>query len=177
MGVDPTVSVLIGTVVRCYWRTVVTMIFGELYPKNLAIANPEPLARALAVPPAIYLLMFGWLITVFDLAGNALLRVLRIEPLEDVDESATRARPRGAHRGVAARAAPARTDLSMIIDASSTSQRDVEHAMCALQVDSVTPSDRRRGARADGHRHTHYPVIGDGGLPRRRTMSSHRPAA
>ena len=30
--------------------TIVTMIFGELYPKNLAIASPEPLARALAVP-------------------------------------------------------------------------------------------------------------------------------
>ena len=27
---------------------VVQMIFGELFPKNLAISNPEPLARALA---------------------------------------------------------------------------------------------------------------------------------
>lgn len=37
VGLDPAVSVLIGTVGALLLATIVTMIFGELYPKNLAI--------------------------------------------------------------------------------------------------------------------------------------------
>lgn len=48
VGVSTAVSVTLGTVLALVLATVVQMIFGELYPKNLAIANPEPLARALA---------------------------------------------------------------------------------------------------------------------------------
>lgn len=167
VGVDPTVSVLIGTVGALLLATVVTMIFGELYPKNLAIANPEPLARALAVPTRIYLLMFGWLITVFDLAANALLRLLRIEPLEDVDESAT-ARDLEAIIEESRQSGDLPDDLSMIIDRIlDFPQRDVEHAMVPRsQVDSVTPDTtvgEVRALMATGH--TRYPVIGDEDSP------------
>ncbi|MFM9709660.1 CNNM domain-containing protein, partial [Streptomyces galilaeus] len=37
-GIDAGVSIAIGTVAALLLATVVTMIFGELYPKNLAIA-------------------------------------------------------------------------------------------------------------------------------------------
>ena len=43
------------------------MIFGELYPKNLAIANPEPAGPAgLAGSTLVYMTVFGWLISFFD---------------------------------------------------------------------------------------------------------------
>jgi hypothetical protein len=42
LGVSMGVSVTLGTVIALALATVVQMIFGELYPKNLAIANPEP---------------------------------------------------------------------------------------------------------------------------------------
>ncbi|MFF7683191.1 hemolysin family protein [Microbacterium sp. NPDC007973] len=162
VGVDPAVSVLIGTVGALLLATVVTMIFGELYPKNLAIANPEPLARALAVPTRIYLLLFGWLITVFDVAANALLRLLRIEPLEDVDESAT-ARDLEAIIEESRQSGDLPDDLSIIIDRIlDFPQRDVEHAMVPRsQVGSVTPETtvgEVRALMATGH--TRYPVIG-----------------
>ena len=41
-GVPAALSISVGTVVALVIATVVQMIFGELYPKNLAIANPEP---------------------------------------------------------------------------------------------------------------------------------------
>src|SRR5690606_38385770 len=43
-GVDvPTgVGIAIGTVLALLFSTFVQMIFGELFPKNLAIARPEP---------------------------------------------------------------------------------------------------------------------------------------
>lgn len=167
VGIDPAVSILIGTVGALLLATVVTMIFGELYPKNLAIASPEPLARALAVPTRIYLMLFGWLITVFDVAANALLRLLRIEPLEDVDESAT-ARDLEAIIEESRQSGDLPDDLSMIIDRIlDFPQRDVEHAMIPRsQIDSVTPDTtvgEVRALMATGH--TRYPVIGDEDSP------------
>ncbi len=79
----------IGTVLAVLFSTVVQMVFGELFPKNLAIARPEPVARWLALSTTLYLKLFGWLITLFDAASNLLLRLLRIEPVHDVEHSAT----------------------------------------------------------------------------------------
>src|SRR5699024_11960125 len=66
------------------------LLFGELFPKNLAIARPEALATRLARSTSLYLALFGWLITIFDKSSNVLLRVLGIEPVHDVDHAATR---------------------------------------------------------------------------------------
>ena len=162
VGLDPAVSILIGTIGALLLATIVTMIFGELYPKNLAIASPERLARALAVPTRIYLLAFGWLITVFDMAANALLRLLRIEPLEDIDESAT-ARDLQAIVEDSRASGDLSDDLSMIIDRIlDFPHRDVEHAMVPRsRIDSISPETTVAEVRtlmSTGH--TRYPVIG-----------------
>ncbi|MEJ1089383.1 hemolysin family protein [Microbacterium sp. Mu-80] len=163
IGIPPAVSIAIGTVGALLLATVVTMIFGELYPKNYAIASPEPLARALALPTRIYLIAFGWLITLFDMAANALLRLVRIEPLEDVDESAT-ARDLEAIVEESRISGDLPDDLSVIIDRIlDFPERDVEHAMVPRsRVDTVSPDTtigEVRALMATGH--TRYPVIGD----------------
>lgn len=167
VGIPPATSILIGTTGALLLATIVTMIFGELYPKNLAIASPEPLARALAVPTRVYLLLFGWLITVFDVAANALLRLFRIEPLEDVDESAT-ARDLVAIIEESRASGDLPDDLSMIIDRIlDFPDRDVEHAMVPRsRIDSIPPETtvgEVRAMMAAGH--TRYPVIGDEDAP------------
>lgn len=167
VGIDPAISIAIGTTGALILATIVTMIFGELYPKNLAIASPEPLARALAAPTRIYLMLFGWLITVFDVAANALLRLFRIEPLEDVDESAT-ARDLAAIIEESRASGDLPDDLSMIIDRIlDFPERDVEHAMVPRsRVDSVsqdTTIGEVRALMATGH--TRYPVVGDEDQP------------
>ncbi|MFC9919582.1 hemolysin family protein [Agromyces binzhouensis] len=163
VGVPPSVGIAVGTVLALALATVAQMIFGELFPKNLAIANPEPLARGLARSTQVYLGAFGWLITLFDAASNAVLRLIRVEPVHDVDSSATA------------------EDLEHIIDDSRASgdlpdelsilldrildfpRRDVEHAMVPrVRVDTVapdTPIADLRAIMASGH--TRYPVIGD----------------
>lgn len=163
VGISPAISIAIGTIGALLLATIVTMIFGELYPKNLAIASPEPLARALAVPTRIYLMLFGWLITIFDVAANALLRLLRIEPLEDVDESAT-ARDLEAIVEESRASGDLPDDLSKIIDRIlDFPERDVEHAMVPRsRVDSISPGTtvgEVRTLMSTGH--TRYPVIGD----------------
>ncbi|GAA2175610.1 hemolysin family protein [Agrococcus versicolor] len=167
VGIDPTVSVLVGTSLALVLATIVTMIFGELYPKNYAIANPEPLARALAIPTRIYLLAFGWLIAVFDVAANALLRLLRIEPLEDVDASATASDLEAiVEESRASGHLPA--DLSVMIDRIlDFPQRDVEHAMVPRsRVDAVAPTTTIGEVRAlMAVAHTRYPVVDEQDSP------------
>ena len=89
VGVPVAAGIVIGTVLAMAFSTVVQMVFGELFPKNLAIARPEPVARRLALSTNIYLGVFGWLIRLFDASSNLLLRALRIEPVHDVEHSAT----------------------------------------------------------------------------------------
>jgi len=162
-GVPAALSIWVGTVAALVIATVVQMIFGELYPKNLAIANPEPLARGLARSTTIYLTVFGWLITVFDYAANALLRVLRVEPVHDVDTTAT---AEDLDRIVADSrdSGDLPQDLSMLIDRIlDFPERDIEHAMIPRsQVGTVTPDTTVGQVRTlMAEAHTRYPVVSD----------------
>ena len=167
VGVSMALSVTLGTVLALVLATVVQMIFGELYPKNLAIANPEPLARGLARSTTIYLAVFGWLITIFDFAANALLRLLRIEPVHDVDSSAT---AQDLERIVSDSrdSGDLPAELSLMLDRIlEFPEQDVEHAMIPRSlVATVRPTTtigevRELMARA----HTRYPVVDDESQP------------
>ncbi|MFN3542983.1 MAG: hemolysin family protein [Rhodococcus sp. (in: high G+C Gram-positive bacteria)] len=162
-GVPIAVGISIGTVGALVLATVVQMIFGELYPKNLAIASPDPLSRRLARSTLIYLAAFGWLITFFDKSSNAMLRLLRVEPVHDVDSSAT-AKDLESIIEDSRASGDLTEDLSLLLDRIlDFPKRDVAHAMIPrTRVDAVTPTTaigemRARMVRA----HTRYPVIGD----------------
>jgi CBS domain containing-hemolysin-like protein len=60
------------------------MIFGELAPKNLAIAEPERFSLGLARGTYVYTRVAGPVIKLFDNSSNALLRALGIEPVEEL---------------------------------------------------------------------------------------------
>ena len=71
------------------FSTVVQMVFGELAPKNLAIARTVPVARALSRSTLVYLTVIGPVVHLFDRASTALLRRLGIEPVEELEQGAT----------------------------------------------------------------------------------------
>lgn len=131
-GVPTEVGVTVGTVLALAAATVIQMIFGELYPKNLAIADPEPLARGLARSTLLYMTVFGWLISLFDKSANLLLRALRIEPVHDLDVSASaddlpHIIADSRHSG------DLPLELSLMMDRIlDFPQRDVEHASWAI---------------------------------------------
>ncbi|MCP2235288.1 hemolysin family protein [Prauserella halophila] len=165
VGVPTAVGIAVGTVATLVLSTLVQMLVGELFPKNLAIAAPERFALWLAGSTTLYLTLFGWLIRIFDAASNALLRLLRIEPVHDVEHSAT---ARDLEHIVADSRAtgdlPA--ELSMLLDrVLDFPDQDVEHAMNPrARVDVVTgdtPVSRVRELMAGGH--TRYPVIDEAG--------------
>jgi CBS domain containing-hemolysin-like protein len=64
--------------------SLVSMLFGELVPKNAALARPMPLARATAVPQRLFSRIFGWLIRALNGSANTIVRRLGVEPQEEL---------------------------------------------------------------------------------------------
>jgi CBS domain containing-hemolysin-like protein len=161
VGVPTGVGIAIGTVLALVFSTFVQMLFGELFPKNLAIARPEPVALRLATSTSLYLKAFGWLIRVFDAASNALLRALRIEPVHDVEHSAT---VRDLEHIVAdsRESGDLPEELSVLLDRIlDFPDRDAEHAMIPrARVDVVRVEDTLAEVReAMSAGHSRYPVL------------------
>ncbi|MGB3696854.1 MAG: hemolysin family protein [Gordonia sp. (in: high G+C Gram-positive bacteria)] len=162
IGIPTAVGVAVGAILAVLFSTVVQMVFGELFPKNLAIARPEPVARRLAVSTTAYLRVFGWLIKLFDHSSNLLLRALRIEPVHDVEHAAT---PRDLEHIVAESrdAGELSPELSVLLDRIlDFPTRTAGHAMIprsrvdVVGVDEPVVEVRRRM----GTGHTRYPVVG-----------------
>ncbi|WP_280232888.1 hemolysin family protein [Nocardia cyriacigeorgica] len=162
IGVPTGVGIAVGAVLAIAFSTLVQMLFGELFPKNLAIARPEPVARWLATSTTVYLKLFGWLIWLFDQSSNLLLRALRIEPVHDVEHSAT---PRDLEHIVASSrdAGELPRELSTLLDRIlDFPTANAEHAMIARsRVDTVHIDDPVDAVLARmGTGHTRYPVVG-----------------
>ena len=163
VGVPSAVSITVGTILALFISTIATMLFAELFPKNYTIAAPMKTALWLSASTMWYLRLFGWLIHFFEYSSNAILKVFGIEPVEDVDSSATA------------------DDLESIVDSSHEAgdldentymvldrlldfpEHDVEHAMIPRsRVDVIDPDttlgEVREMMSTD---HTRYPVIDD----------------
>lgn len=65
------------------------MVFGEMVPKNLALAQPLPSALTLGLVMAIWTRLTGVLLTVISAMANGILRLLRIEPTSELHGSYT----------------------------------------------------------------------------------------
>lgn len=161
VGVPTAVSVGVGGVLAIGFSTIVQMLFGELFPKNLAIARPEPLARWLSRSTSIYLTIFGPVIWVFDQTSNLLLRALRIEPVHDVEHSAT-ARDLEHIVEDSRESGDLPEELSVMLDRIiDFPRRQVSHAMIPRTRTDVLREDatiaQAREVMAGGH--SRYPVI------------------
>ncbi|ASR36386.1 hypothetical protein BAY61_16775 [Prauserella marina] len=164
VGLSTGVGIAIGTVLALLFSTIVQMVFGELFPKNLSISKPEPVARWLAWSTNVYLAAFGWLITLFDHASNLLLKLVRIEPVHDVEHAAT---PRDLEHIVAESrdSGDLSGEMSTLLDrVLDLHDRSAEHAMIprpkVATVSGARPVSDVVELMATGH--SRYPVLGDG---------------
>ncbi len=87
IGVGESARVGIALVLAFVFATVAQMVFGELAPKNLAIAKPEPVARSLAGSTLVFMRVTSPLVKLFDGSANRLLRMLGIQPVEELHGS------------------------------------------------------------------------------------------
>ncbi|WP_306368025.1 hemolysin family protein [Nocardiopsis sp. CC223A] len=164
VGVPTGIGVAIGTVLALLFSTVVQMVFGELFPKNLAIARPEPVARSLALSTGIYLKVFGPVIWLFDQAAILILKLARIEPVEDVQHAAT---PRDLESIIAEskESGDLPAELSTLLDRTlDFHESTAGHAMIPRpEVSTVEEGDPvSRVVELMASDHSRFPVLGDG---------------
>ncbi|HEY0696721.1 MAG TPA: hemolysin family protein, partial [Micromonospora sp.] len=94
--------------------TLLSMLFGELVPKNAALARPMPSALATAGPMRTFSRTFGWLIRGLNDSANWLVRRLGVEPQEEL-ASARSPEELGLLAAISARAGALPSDTAMLL--------------------------------------------------------------
>jgi CBS domain containing-hemolysin-like protein len=84
VGLPEDLSLGVALVLALLIATSVSMVFGELVPKNLAVARPVATARTSAGPQVLFSMLLTPLIRLTNGTANWILRRLGIEPAEEL---------------------------------------------------------------------------------------------
>ncbi len=79
-GLTSTLAMILSLTIA----TILSMVFGELVPKNLAITKPLEVARYVVHPVDTFNFIFTWFIKVMNASANVLVRSLGIEPADEL---------------------------------------------------------------------------------------------
>ncbi|WAX77415.1 hemolysin family protein [Streptomyces sp. KMM 9044] len=154
----------ISVVLAFVLATIVQMVLGELAPKNLAIAVPERLAKALAGSTLAYLKVVGPLVRIFDNAASSLLRRIGIEPVEELHHGAT-LEELGHLIGESHENGSLPGDRATLLDHALEFSERTLHAVMVPRADAVFVRGEAGADEAVGliaaHGHSNYPVLGD----------------
>lgn len=83
-GLTEATAVTISTLVALIAATGVTMVFGELIPKNLALAHPQATAKAFQAPTRLFTTLTKPLSGGFNAVANLVVRAFGVEPSEEL---------------------------------------------------------------------------------------------
>ncbi|MFE6888329.1 hemolysin family protein [Streptomyces sp. NPDC057694] len=144
--------------------TVVQMVLGELAPKNLALAVPERLAKALAGSTLVYLKVVGPVVHLFDSVANKLLRKVGIEPVEELHHGATLEElshliGESHQQGELPREAAELLDHALAFNERTLGEVMVPRADSVFVRKEATAADTVELIAKHGH--SNYPVMGD----------------
>ena len=118
---DPLVRPLLGDrtdsgthILALLLATLLSMLFGELVPKNAALARPMGVALATAGPMRTFSTVLGWLIRGLNGSANWLVRRLGVEPQEEL-ASARSPEELGLLAAISARAGALPTETATLL--------------------------------------------------------------
>lgn len=83
-GVPDGVSQVLGLIVGLGLVVFLHMVFGEVVPRYLALADPERMLLRLSIFNRVYVVLFRPIIRVVQALGNAGTRLLGVEPRDDL---------------------------------------------------------------------------------------------
>ncbi len=162
-GLSEAARLSVSVAIALVFATVVQMVLGELVPKNLAIAKPETLAKALSSSTLVYLAVAGPVIRFFDAAANRLLRSVGIEPVEELPQGAT---PEDLHQIIDEAGAQGHLDaeLSRLLDRGLdfrglVAEQAMTPRVSVHTVRAAEPVSRIVEMLDTGH--SRFPVVGD----------------
>lgn len=143
--------------------TAVTMIFGELVPKNLAIANPYKTAAFIQFPLMVFTKIMHGPIRVLNSSANAILHRFGVEPTEELasarsaDELLSLVR-RSAERGTLPRETAAMLERSLNFGDLTTLDAITPRLRVKALQQNNTAADVLQLARETGF--SRFPVYG-----------------
>ncbi|WAL63363.1 hemolysin family protein [Amycolatopsis cynarae] len=83
-GLGPSAAEGASVAAALVLATAVSMVLGEMVPKNLAVARPLATARAVMGYHSRFSALFRWLITLLNNSANWLVRKFGVEPQEEL---------------------------------------------------------------------------------------------
>ncbi|MGF2948437.1 hemolysin family protein [Microbacterium alcoholitolerans] len=163
-GVPDAAAVPISVTVAMFIATVLSMIIGELVPKNFALALPRQTAKLVIPFQTVFTAVFKPAILLLNGSANGVLRAIGIEPKEELSgarsaEELSSLVRRSASQGVLEK------DTATLLDRSLTFARltadDIMTPRPSMHPISVGDSadDVIQLARRTGH--SRFPVYGD----------------
>ncbi|UKA65394.1 hemolysin family protein [Arthrobacter sp. FW306-05-C] len=161
----PSVAVeSVSLILAMVLATLLSMLLGELVPKNMAIALAFPVGRALAGPQLIFTAIFKPAILVLNGFSNRILHIFGLEAKEEISGARTPAELASLVRRSAAMGtldAGTANFIARTLNFSSRTAADVMTPRIRLEtIDADQPvSDVVDAARRTGY--SRFPVIGD----------------
>lgn len=162
VGLPATSSRVVAMVLALITATFLSMVFGELVPKNLAITKPLETARVVAHPVHWFNTAFKWFIRAMNISANFLVRKLGIEPADEL-ASARSAQELGALVRNSAETGGLDATTAQVLDRSlrfgdSTAEEFMtpRSTIASLDLDD-TIQDLIQLARESGH--SKFPVV------------------
>jgi len=164
VGLPPVLVESASLVLAMVLATLLSMLLGELVPKNMAIALAFPVGRALAGPQLVFTAIFKPAILVLNGFSNRVLHVFGLEAKEEISGARTPAELASLVRRSAAMGtldAGTANFIARTLDFSTRTAADVMTPRIRVEtIDADQPvSDVVDAARRTGY--SRFPVIGD----------------
>ncbi|WP_020659384.1 hemolysin family protein [Amycolatopsis benzoatilytica] len=142
IGLPASAAAWVAVAVALVLATFLSMILGEMVPKNIAIARPLPTARAVSGYHSRFSALFRWLITLMNNSANFLVRKFGVEPQEEL-RSARSPQELGSIVRSSAESGKLDTSTAELLDRSLRfGDRTAEELMTPrVQVESLTVND------------------------------------
>ena len=157
LGVSVTFALILATALQ--------MVVGELIPKNVAVAKPWPVGRAVVGPLRVVNSLFKPVIRFLNASANATVRLLGIEPREELNQVRSLEELELLIRSSGQEGALPEEELSLLVhtlrfrDKTASDALTPRTSMCALSRDSTLAEMTRRALETG---HSRFPVLGDG---------------
>ena len=144
--------------------TLISMLFGELLPKNAALAAPMPIARFTAPWHRFFSAVFAWIIRALNGSANWVVRRMGIEPQEEL-ASARSPEELGLLAAISARAGALPAETAKLLQRTIRFGEKRAAEVMTPRVDVValnaeaTVADLLRVAQESGH--SRFPIYLD----------------
>jgi CBS domain containing-hemolysin-like protein len=164
LGFDADVTAVAAIALTLLLATAVQMVFGELVPKNIALSRPADSVVWVVIPLLVFTKLTRPLIAVLNGSANQLLRLVGVEPVEELrsartpDELASVVRRAGMQGALRSETAGL-MERSLTFGAKTaadvmTPRTRVRTVWASAPVATVIEATRDSG-------HSRFPVIGD----------------